>query len=149
MLEYFAFRKFKSNRDKKVEERAAAAKAAAEAQGDTEPKSPILNAEEEAFLERITSQAGDDEEEIPPPLPARPKAATAPILLEHDLAADPAQTKGRDAQTALMDGADQIPLPKSPPVTTPEDKKRKNYWAWVPDIPRRAKVRNTPPRPGS
>ncbi|KAB2579821.1 hypothetical protein BFW01_g2505 [Lasiodiplodia theobromae] len=142
MLEYFAFRKFKSNRDKKVEERAAAAKAAAEAQGDTEPKSPILNAEEEAFLERITSQAGDDEEEIPPPLPARPKAATAPILLEHDLAAAPAQTKGKDAQTALMDGADQIPLPKSPPVTTPddrEDKKRKNYWAWVPDIPRRAK----------
>ncbi|KKY27308.1 hypothetical protein UCDDS831_g00879 [Diplodia seriata] len=138
MLEYFAIKKFKSNRDKKVEERAAAAQAAAEAQGDTEPKSPILNAEEEAFLERITSQ-GEEEEETPPPLPARPKAVTAPILPDHDHAAaqTQTQTKAKDAQTALMDGADQVPLPQSPPVT--DEKKRKNYWSWVPDIPRRAK----------
>ncbi|OJD39735.1 uncharacterized protein BKCO1_2000320 [Diplodia corticola] len=141
MLEYFAIKKFKTNRDKKVEERAAAAQAAAEAQGATEPKSPILNAEEEAFLERITSRGEGEEEEIPPPLPARPKAATAPIVAEQDPVAQ-TQTKGKDAQIALMNGADQVPLPQSPPVTTPDAKdgnKRKNYWSWVPDIPTRAK----------
>lgn len=130
MLEYFTYKKFKNNRDKKVEERAA--KQAAEAQGATEPKSPILNEEEEAFLERITSEA----EEAPPPLPERPRAATAPIL-ENGAAT---QTKARDAQTALMDGADQVALPLSPPPTE-EGKKKRNYFGWVPDIPKRAKVR--------
>lgn len=138
MLEYFTYKKFKNNRDKKVEERAAkqAAEAVAEAQGADAPKSPILNDEEEAFLERITSEA--EEEETPPPLPARPKPTTATSLavLENGPVLE-AQTKGKDAQVALMDGAEQIPLPQSPP--TEEGKKKKNYWAWVPDIPKRAK----------
>lgn len=139
MLEYFTYKKFKNNRDKKVEERAAkqAAEAVAEAQGADAPKSPILNDEEEAFLERITSEA--EEEETPPPLPARPKPTTATSLavLENGPVLE-AQTKGKDAQVALMDGAEQVPLPQSPP--TEEGKKKKNYWAWVPDIPKRAKV---------
>lgn len=131
MLEYFTYKKFKSNRDKKVEERAA--KQAAEAQGASEPKSPILNDEEEAFLERITSEG------TPPPLPERPKPVTAASLpvLENGPSLQ-TQTRGKDAQVALMDGADRIPLPQSPPVE--DGKKKKGYWSWVPDIPKRAKV---------
>ncbi|GME58456.1 hypothetical protein GTA08_BOTSDO05859 [Neofusicoccum parvum] len=139
MLEYFTYKKFKNNRDKKVQERATAAKIAAEAQAADEPKSPILNDEEEAFLERITSEA---EDETPPPLPERPKAATVPTLDSNGVASA-TRTKSTDAQVALMDGAERVPLPQSPPaVATPEgkeDKKKKNYWAWVPDIPKRAK----------
>ena len=51
---------------------------------------PVLSDEDEQFLNRITSQ-GDD---APPPLPQRPTA--------------------RDAQLALMDGAQNVRLPDTP-----------------------------------
>ena len=60
---------------------------------------PVLTKEDEAFLHHVTS--GSDES--PPPAPPPPAAASE-------------QEKGaKDPQVALMDGAQDIPLPMSPP----------------------------------
>ncbi|KIX03009.1 uncharacterized protein Z518_06559 [Rhinocladiella mackenziei CBS 650.93] len=59
---------------------------------------PVLSEEDEQFLDHITSQ------ESPLPLPAR----------------DGAPTSGKDAQIALMDGAQNIPLPETPDEVTGE-----------------------------
>lgn len=64
------------------------------------PQSPILNDDDERFLEKLT---GEDQA---PPLPARPVVVF-----------DGGEKKvGKDAQEALMDGAEQIALPNSPPA---------------------------------
>jgi len=89
-------------------------------------KSPILSEQDEKFLEKIMS-----EEQSPPDM--------ALVL------AEPAQ--GKNAQTALLDGADKVPLPTSPPAVE-ENKKleegkkpaaMRNYWAYlqskVPPLP--------------
>jgi hypothetical protein len=96
------------------------------------PKSdtPVLNEEDEAFLNHITS------EENPPALPPRPEH----LDLEHD-----GVRPIKDAQTALMDGAQNIPLPDTPQVEMTEepsfdstskteptdDSKPKNTWSWL------------------
>lgn len=87
---------------------------------------PVLSEEDERFLDHITSQ------ENPPPLPARPVLTTPEI---------------RDAQVALMDGADNIPLPETPNEVTKElvaepdseatatddvsPSKAKTTWSWL------------------
>lgn len=91
---------------------------------------PVLTEEDEAFLAHITS------EDTPPPLPARPQ----------DLS-EAGSTRGNDAQIALMNGAQDIPLPDVP--DTPDgvlvaiegdhddrtaakgkEKDRKKYFGW-------------------
>lgn len=93
---------------------------------------PVLNDEDEKFLERITS------EEAPPPLPERPV-----VILDNG-----EKVVGKCAQTALMAGANEIPLPTSPPLegelkegqideskdASAEEKKKKDYWSYVPNI---------------
>lgn len=90
-------------------------------------ETPILNEEDEAFLNKITS------EENPPALPPRPER------LGHD---DNSMLPLRDAQTALMDGAQNIPLPDTPQLELTEEplsdraltedppKPRAN-WSWL------------------
>lgn len=82
-------------------------------------KSPVLNQEEEEALQRIIS-----EETTPPPLPARPVPVSN----------DGATTKGKDAQVALMDGADKVPLPTSP-AEGEGKKEKKDYWSFLPSVP--------------
>ena len=84
MMEYFNYRKAKKHQE-------------------TAEKSdaPVLNDEDEAFLQRITSEG------TPPPLPVRPQNL-------HEAGS----TKGNDAQIALMNGAQDIALPDVP--DTPE-----------------------------
>lgn len=65
------------------------------------PETAVLTEEDEAFLHRLTSEVD------PPPLPDRPR----------DLAIA-GETRGNDAQIALMNGAQNIPLPDVP--DTPE-----------------------------
>ncbi|KAL2433574.1 hypothetical protein ABEF95_006298 [Exophiala dermatitidis] len=60
-------------------------------------ETPVLSEEDEQFLDRIVSQ------ENPPPLPARTYLDAQP------------PPQGKDAQVALMDGAQNIPLPPTPP----------------------------------
>lgn len=92
---------------------------------------PVLNDEDEKFLERITS------EEAPPSLPERPV-----VILDNG-----EKVVGKCAQTALMAGANEIPLPTSPPVegelkegkidepkNASADEKKKDYWSYVPNI---------------
>ena len=67
----------------------------------TEEK-PVLSEEDEAFLHRIATEGP------PPPLPARPQ----------DLH-EAGETQGNNAQIALMNGAQSIPLPDVP--DTPDD----------------------------
>ena len=65
------------------------------------PETPVLTEEDEAFLQRIASEGP------PPPLPERPQGL-----------AEAGSTRGNDAQVALMNGAQNIPLPDVP--DTPE-----------------------------
>lgn len=60
-------------------------------------EAPVLSEEDEAFLHRIASEG------TPPPLPERPQ----------DLSVA-GESSGNDAQLALMDGAQNIPLPDVP-----------------------------------
>ena len=89
---------------------------------------PVLSDEDEQFLNRITSQ------DVAPPLPDRPEAVAAPA---------------KDAQVALMDGAQNVALPETPSEETPTEEPReiveepektekstiqskaKTYWSWM------------------
>ncbi|KAF2745080.1 hypothetical protein M011DRAFT_527870 [Sporormia fimetaria CBS 119925] len=71
--------------------------------------SPILDEEDEKFLHRLASLS-QEPETTPPPLPERPV--------------------GRNAQEALMDGADKVPLPVSPPETSDTASKRKSMFSY-------------------
>ena len=66
---------------------------------DNTPAEPVLNDDDEAFLQRITS--ADD---VPPPLPARHSQELP----------EAGSTRGNDAQIAIMNGAQDIPLPNVP-----------------------------------
>jgi hypothetical protein len=68
------------------------------------PKSPVLDEEDEKFLERLAALA-EGPEATPPPLPERPV-----VILDNGK-----KVEGKDAQEALMDGAQKVPLPMSPP----------------------------------
>jgi hypothetical protein len=65
-------------------------------------ETPVLTEEDEAFLQRIASEG------TPPPLPDRPQ----------DLF-EAGSTRGNDAQIAIMNGAQNIPLPDEP--DTPDE----------------------------
>jgi len=76
---------------------------------------PVLDEEDQRFMERLAAIAAEPEGNAPP-LPTRPMEATDDKG-EHKV--------GRDAQEALMDGADKIELPQSPPAETGEKGKGK------------------------
>ena len=73
-------------------------------------ETPILSEEDEAFLARIETEGTPPElpERPAPPLPTRPQ--DLPLVGE---------TEGNNAQIALMDGSQNIPLPNVP--DTPDD----------------------------
>ncbi|KAF2204981.1 hypothetical protein GQ43DRAFT_437411 [Delitschia confertaspora ATCC 74209] len=82
---------------------------------DQTPKSPVLDEEDEKFLERLASiAAGPDA--TPPPLPER-----RTVILNNG-----EELKGKDAQEALMDGAEKVPLPMSPSEVIIEAKGEKS-----------------------
>ena len=72
---------------------------------------PVLTDEDEAFLHRIASEG------TPPELPERPKQPPALPARPQDFAVA-GEIKGNNAQIALMNGAQNIPLPEAP--DTPE-----------------------------
>jgi hypothetical protein len=94
--------------------------------GGSKSETPVLNEEDEEFLNRITS------EENPPALPPRPEQ----LGLDSD---EPPAIK--DAQVALMDGAQNIPLPDTPQVELTEEPAMvttkdtttpvRNTWSWL------------------
>lgn len=102
----------------------------------TKSEEPVLSEEDEKFLTQIAS----NEEEQPPPLPARPGVQELTVAGE---------SRGNDAQLALMDGAQNIKLPETPDEiveepseeTTKSDAKgkgkaaasttKKPYWSWM------------------
>lgn len=107
--------------------------------GEHNAQTPVLNDEDELFLQRITSEG------TPPPLPERPV-----VILDNGT-----KLHGKDAQTALMDGAEKVPLPTSPPVDSEgkeliddvqktgeasEEKKSRKFLSYLPAIPGRGKV---------
>lgn len=89
-------------------------------------ETPVLNEEDEEFLNRITS------EENPPALPPRPEQ----LATEHDVA-----PPIKDAQFALLDGAQNIPLPNTPQVELSEEPAMasakdtstpsRSTWSWL------------------
>jgi HPt (histidine-containing phosphotransfer) domain-containing protein len=71
---------------------------------------PVLDEEDQKFLERLAAIASEPEG-TPPPLPQRTERT--------EIVDDKGDKKvGRDAQQILMMGADKVPLPMSPPETT-------------------------------
>jgi hypothetical protein len=111
-------------------------------------EAPVLSEEDEQFLNHITSDAKA------PALPARPRVLDLPVAGE---------ARGNDAQIALMDGAQNIPLPDTPnevseeppmmegSATALEDsataakdgKKKKSTWSWLRRDSRHAKRKAT------
>jgi hypothetical protein len=98
-------------------------------------QAPVLSEEDEQFLNQITS------DEKAPPLPTRPRVLDLPVAGE---------TKGNDAQIALMNDAQNIPLPDTPNEVTEEPamlegsakaledsatarkhRKTKSTWSWL------------------
>ena len=88
---------------------------------------PVLSEEDEAFLNHITS------DENPPPLPARPHITDLPVA---------GDTRGNDAQVALLDGAQNIALPATPDETSEEQTwppeasskqspSKRSTWSWL------------------
>ncbi|KAF2712449.1 hypothetical protein K504DRAFT_426750 [Pleomassaria siparia CBS 279.74] len=76
--------------------------------------SPVLDEADEKFLARLTA-ISQEPEGIPPVLPARPVVVP-----------DEGEKKvGKDAQEALMAGADNVPLPTSPPEVVADKGKGK------------------------
>jgi hypothetical protein len=71
---------------------------------------PVLDEEDEKFMARLTAIAQEPEGPRPP-LPTRPAE-----VMDHG-----ERKVGRDAQEALMDGADTVPLPMSPPADAVSD----------------------------
>ncbi len=94
MMEYFNYKKAKKHVDQAEK-----------------PEEPVLSDEDEAFLHRIAEEGTPPElperPEQPPPLPARPQ--DLPVAGE---------AVGNNAQIALLNGAQNIPLPEAP--DTPE-----------------------------
>lgn len=88
MMEYFTYKKAKKhiNTAEKSED-------------------PVLNDEDEAFLQRVATEG------TPPPLPDRPSSLPQDLPLA-------GSTRGNDAQIALMNGAQNVALPDVP--DTPE-----------------------------
>ena len=96
-------------------------------------EAPVLSEEDELFLHHITSH-----DEQPPPLPARPQVQDLPVAGE---------IRGNDAQVALLDGAQNIPLPETPDeiMSEPESmedpniglsqssetKAARKHWSWL------------------
>jgi|TARA_R110002003_G_scaffold44_7_gene3245 hypothetical protein len=75
---------------------------------------PVLDEEDQIFLERLAAIASEPEGEAPP-LPTRP----AEVIDNKG-----EKRVGRDAQIVLMDGADKIALPQSPPEVTAESSEK-------------------------
>lgn len=75
-----------------------------------EIEEPVLNDEDEAFLHRIATEG------TPPPLPERPPSLPPRL---HDLPVA-GESQGNNAQIALMDGAQNIPLPSAPETPASE-----------------------------
>ncbi|PVI07372.1 hypothetical protein DM02DRAFT_608915 [Periconia macrospinosa] len=72
--------------------------------------SPILDDEDQKFLERLALIA-QEPEGTPPPLPTRPTES-----------AEDGETKaGKDPQEAILDGAQKVPLPMSPSEVNTEE----------------------------
>lgn len=94
----------------------------------TKSETPVLSEEDESFLNRVVG------EENPPALPPRPEQ----LGVSKD-----AVTTLKDAQVALMDGAQNIPLPDTPQEVTEEpsaidsgstqfpERKTWNTWSWL------------------
>ncbi|KAL9108329.1 MAG: hypothetical protein Q9227_006928 [Pyrenula ochraceoflavens] len=109
----------------------------------TKSEEPVISDEDEKFLNKITS----DDDENPPALPKRPGVLDLPVAGE---------TQGNDAQLALLDGSQNIPLPVSPQEEEEKDigangltsakeaepesaatevdspsKSKRRYWSWI------------------
>lgn len=106
VLEYFSLKRGDAKQKDSVQ---------TEVKEDDRPegRTPMLNEEEERFIRQIA------EEGTPPPLPERP-ASTASVHRK---------PLPKDAQTAIMDGADQVALPTSPPPVEEQEKKKNNRFS--------------------
>lgn len=101
----------------------------------TPDQPPVLNDEDEKFLEKLTS------EEAAPPLPPRPIVLfdNGPKVIEENASAEIPKV-GKDAQIALMDGAEKLPLPASPSLDaegkklSASERRSRNYWAFLPTV---------------
>lgn len=76
--------------------------------------SPVLDEEDEKFLQRLAAIA-QEPEGTPPPLPTRP----AEVINDAG-----EKQVGKDAQEAIMDGANQVPLPMSPSEDITDDNEK-------------------------
>ncbi|KAI0011621.1 hypothetical protein F4779DRAFT_572611 [Xylariaceae sp. FL0662B] len=152
MLEYFTYKKVKKHRGQKAEkqrlekEKGDAAKShkdeetpSPKPRTSTEEGAPILDQEDEKFLEHLTSSdasaEGDDDDETPPPLP--PRIKTPEIDLESDSSSVESRDQGKppakgkendkdkDKDKSKPDGADKAAPKRFSFITRRITRKRK------------------------
>ncbi|KAF2115758.1 hypothetical protein BDV96DRAFT_612396 [Lophiotrema nucula] len=79
-----------------------------------EPASPVLDEEDQRFLERLAAIASEPEG-TPPPLPSRPASTAPPHGEEREIETN------RTVENAAIDEAIKTSLPTSPPAITVDD----------------------------
>ena len=104
---------------------------------ETTEETPVLNEEDEAFLHRIATEG------TPPELPERP---APPLPIRPQDLPETGDASINNAQIALMDGAQNIPIPDTahdlddslPTIESEVDKKnltneknKKSKWSWL------------------
>ncbi len=97
-------------------------------------KSPVLNEEDAELLHRLAAEA---------PFPPNPEEMS--VILDNGK-----ELRGEEARAAILAGADDIPLPTSPPEVEKkledggsadgksEEAKKRSYLSYLPTIPGRA-----------
>lgn len=94
-MEYIAYKKFKKNRDHKIQERADSRASEARTDG------PVLTDDDERFFERLTSEDGySDVDGNRPPLPPRVKTPDYSWDSETDSYVGPRKDEGEEAVTS-------------------------------------------------
>lgn len=123
MLEYIAYKKFKKNRDAKVQAREEAKDEAAHATSDSKSHSPastsgsaVLTDDDELFFERLTGESTySDEDGKRPPLPPRTKTP--------DYAWESSDNEGDSSHQPERKSQGETTTAVNPKTSSPEDPK--------------------------
>ncbi|KAI1300926.1 hypothetical protein F5Y03DRAFT_221982 [Xylaria venustula] len=108
-----------------------------------EEGTPVLDHEDEKFLERLTSSdVIEDETETPPPLP--PRVKTPVIDIDSDDASSVASASAKDRQPKESKGKERAD-PKSSPASPPTSDHKPKRFSYITNLSRNISLRRNKP----